>query len=73
MYIRRLWAVPSSYAKGTGAGPKVRKQLVNKCLLSMQELTRSGPNTVNFPPPEGKKPDAVYTLQTTKESAHLYR
>jgi len=32
-----------------------------------------GPSTVNFPPPEGKKPDAVYTLQTTPESALLYR
>ena len=32
-----------------------------------------GPATVNFPPPEGKKPDAVHTLQTTKESALLYR
>lgn len=32
-----------------------------------------GPSTVNFPPPEGKKPDAVYVVQSTKESAHLYR
>ncbi|KAI9815335.1 MAG: hypothetical protein M1827_002815 [Pycnora praestabilis] len=32
-----------------------------------------GPKTENYPPPEGKRPDAVYTLQTTKESAHLYR
>ncbi|MCJ1394022.1 hypothetical protein MMC18_006900 [Xylographa bjoerkii] len=32
-----------------------------------------GSSTVNFPPPEGKKPDAVYTLQTTPESALLYR
>ncbi|TKA72315.1 hypothetical protein B0A49_03718 [Cryomyces minteri] len=32
-----------------------------------------GPKSVNYPPPEGKKPDAVYTLQTNKESAHLYR
>lgn len=32
-----------------------------------------GPSTVNYPPPEGKKPDTVHTLQTTKESAHLYR
>ncbi|KAL9077459.1 MAG: hypothetical protein Q9161_000304 [Pseudevernia consocians] len=32
-----------------------------------------GPGTVNYPPPEGKNPDAVHTLQTTKESAHLYR
>ena len=32
-----------------------------------------GPATVNFPPPGGKKPDAVHTLQTTKEAALLYR
>ncbi|KAI9872319.1 MAG: hypothetical protein M1830_001779 [Pleopsidium flavum] len=32
-----------------------------------------GPATVNSPPPEGKKPDAVHTLQTKKESALLYR
>ncbi|MCJ1282557.1 hypothetical protein MMC26_001880 [Xylographa opegraphella] len=32
-----------------------------------------GPSTTNFPPPEGKQPDAVYTLQTTRESALLYR
>lgn len=32
-----------------------------------------GPSTVNYPPPEGKKSDAVHTLQTAKESAHLYR
>jgi peroxisomal enoyl-CoA hydratase 2 len=32
-----------------------------------------GPATINFPTPEGKKPDAVHTLQTTKEAALLYR
>ncbi|KAJ9191622.1 hypothetical protein DTO164E3_7783 [Paecilomyces variotii] len=32
-----------------------------------------GPSTVNFPPPEGKKPDVVHVVQSTKESAHLYR
>ncbi|EON67804.1 hypothetical protein W97_07059 [Coniosporium apollinis CBS 100218] len=32
-----------------------------------------GPKTVNFPPPEGKKPDAVVEHQTTPTSAHLYR
>ncbi|KAJ9649458.1 hypothetical protein H2199_000233 [Coniosporium tulheliwenetii] len=31
------------------------------------------PKTVNFPPPEGKKPDAVVEHQTTPTSAHLYR
>jgi hypothetical protein len=32
-----------------------------------------GPATENFPPPQGKKPDAVVTHQTTAESALLYR
>ncbi|KAI9810777.1 MAG: hypothetical protein M1832_001212, partial [Thelocarpon impressellum] len=31
-----------------------------------------GPSTINYPPPQ-KAPDAVYTLQTTAESALLYR
>lgn len=32
-----------------------------------------GPSTVNYPPPQGKEPDAVYVVQTTKETALLYR
>lgn len=32
-----------------------------------------GPATQNFPPPQGKKPDAVVTHQTNAESALLYR
>ena len=32
-----------------------------------------GPATVNYPPPEGKKPDAVHVVQTDMETAHLYR
>ena len=32
-----------------------------------------GPKSQNYPPPEGKKPDAVYEHQTTPDSAHLYR
>jgi hypothetical protein len=32
-----------------------------------------GPATENFPPPAGKKPDAVVEFQTTAESALLYR
>ena len=38
-----------------------------------QLLTDIGPSTVNFPPPQNRKPDATHTLQTTPESAHLYR
>ncbi|CAL5867619.1 uncharacterized protein PFLUO_LOCUS1838 [Penicillium psychrofluorescens] len=32
-----------------------------------------GPSTVNFPPPPGKKADAVHVVQTNQETAHLYR
>lgn len=32
-----------------------------------------GPKDPSFNPPEGKKPDATFTIQTTPESAHLYR
>ncbi|KAH8427057.1 uncharacterized protein LDX57_004775 [Aspergillus melleus] len=32
-----------------------------------------GPSTPSYPPPEGKKPDAVHTIQTTAETAQLYR
>jgi peroxisomal enoyl-CoA hydratase 2 len=32
-----------------------------------------GPATENFPPPKGRKPDAVVSHQTNKESALLYR
>lgn len=33
----------------------------------------TGPKTVNYPPPEGKKPDATFVQKTSKETAHLYR
>lgn len=32
-----------------------------------------GPSTTNYPIPKGRKPDAVHTVQTSKETAHLYR
>ncbi|RDH24586.1 trimethyllysine dioxygenase TmlH [Aspergillus niger ATCC 13496] len=32
-----------------------------------------GPSNVNYAPPEGKQPDAVHVVQTTPETAHLYR
>ncbi|EAW15046.1 putative peroxisomal dehydratase [Aspergillus clavatus NRRL 1] len=32
-----------------------------------------GPSTPNYPPPEGRKPDATYEIQTTTETAQLYR
>lgn len=32
-----------------------------------------GPKSQNFPPPEGREPDAVYEHATTAETPHLYR
>ncbi|PGH07116.1 hypothetical protein AJ80_08055 [Polytolypa hystricis UAMH7299] len=32
-----------------------------------------GPSTVNYPPPQGKQPDATYEFQTTAETPLLYR
>lgn len=32
-----------------------------------------GPSTVSYTPPEGKSPDAIDVVQTTMETAHLYR
>ncbi|RJE26293.1 Peroxisomal dehydratase [Aspergillus sclerotialis] len=32
-----------------------------------------GPSTVSYAPPQGKQPDAVYVVQTTDETALLYR
>ena len=59
--------------QGNWGGPKGERARRPKA-LSLQTLTNGkGPSTVNYPPPGGKKPDAVHTLQTTKESAHLYR
>lgn len=62
----------STLDKETGAGRKVRDEYM--IWTGSSELTHvAGPSTVNYPPPEGKKPDAVYTHQTTAESALLYR
>jgi len=70
MCIRRLWEVRSLLGRAIGVGRKVRKTDPGWEGRIDQGI---GPSTVNYPPPEGKKPDAVHTLQTTKESAHLYR
>ena len=50
--------------------------MVNENLDSSirEELTwRAGPPTINYPPPEGRKADAVHVMQTNAESALLYR
>lgn len=58
--------------QGNWGGPKGEGHRKSNIALERDSL-KAGPSTVNYPPPEGKKPDAVHTLQTTKESAHLYR
>lgn len=37
------------------------------------DFVDAGPSTVNFPPPEGKAPDATHVVQSNDETAHLYR
>ena len=66
-------AVGSSFFVGQGnwGGPKGGDKIQRE--FSKKLTKAQGPGTVNYPPPEGKNPDAVHTLQTTKESAHLYR
>lgn len=41
--------------------------------VSLTEMISSGPSSASYPPPRGKNPDAVYVVQTTPETAHLYR
>ncbi len=65
--------VDSSLDRAIGVGRRVGLSIRAELWIFGTEDVRIGPATVNFPPPEGKKPDAVHTLQTTKESAHLYR
>lgn len=66
-------ALGSSFFVGQGGwgGPKGAR-VFEQALRAMNEQN-IGPSTVNYPPPNGRHPDAVHTLLTTKESAHLYR
>lgn len=67
-------AVGSAFYVGQGnwGGPKgrVRPEFV---FWKRWLIRDPGPSTVNFPPPEGKTPDAVHSMQTTEQSALLYR
>lgn len=74
-------AVGSSFFVGQGnwGGPKGKSRIVtfngpcsHLCLLS-EVVSLIGPSTVNYPPPEGKTPDVVFSVQTGPETAHLYR
>ncbi|KAJ5908992.1 hypothetical protein N7495_001674 [Penicillium taxi] len=58
----------SAFLVGQGGwgGPKGAKTTID-----MNEII--GPATVSFPPPEGKSPDAIHVVQTSLETAHLYR
>jgi len=77
-------AVGSGFYVGQGGwgGPKGRSWLLFDCVQldvspkALVELThslRTGPKTVNYPPPQNKAPDASVALQTTNETALLYR
>lgn len=59
--------------QGNWGGPK--GALCARLLASQRntDLLYAGPSTVNFPPPEGKAPDATHVIQSTNETAHLYR
>jgi hypothetical protein len=57
----------------TGTDLRVRYISTTTSLTGIHADNRPGPKTVNYPPPEGKKPDAEYIYQTNAESAHLYR
>ena len=65
-------ATGSSFFVGQGnwGGPKgkIRRAFELGGLMGF-----SGPSTINYPPPQGRRPDAVHTLKTNRESAHLYR
>ena len=63
--------MPSLLDRAIGVDPEVR--ITIKADRTRRLMESQGPSTVNYAPPEGKRPDVVHTLQTTKESAHLYR
>jgi peroxisomal enoyl-CoA hydratase 2 len=67
-------AVGMSFFVGQGNwnGPKGKISTMAWMIGSYADRI-TGPKTVNYPPPEGKKPDAEYIYQTNAESAHLYR
>jgi acyl dehydratase len=63
--------VSSSFAVGQGnwGGPKgTMHPRVRECTDGFV-----GPKGVNYPPPEGKKPDATFTFATSPSQALLYR
>lgn len=64
--------------KVAGEVQKVRLLFVNLQLLLFLDICSYrvrflGPKTVNYPPPEGRAPDATFIQETNAESAHLYR
>lgn len=59
--------------QGNWGGPKGEFHVGFLRLRKVIDLVNLGPSTVNFPPPEGKAPDATHVIQSTNETAHLYR
>lgn len=68
-------AIGSAFYVGQGnwGGPKGMPRQRAETLSFKYLIVLLGPATVNFPPPEGKKPDAISVTQLTPSSAHLYR
>lgn len=66
-------AVGMSFFVGQGNWNGPKGEIGTISMDALHTNFESGPKTVNYPPPEGKKPDAEYVFQTTAESAHLYR
>lgn len=68
--------VSSGFMVGQGnwGGPKGKFIAVhlNLRVYSMSDRI-AGPKAVNYPPPEGRKPDAVHVVQSTPETPLLYR
>lgn len=70
-------ALGSAFYVGQGGwgGPKGKflSYCISRSVHDILKHRHSGPSTVNYPPPQGKKPDAVSVDQTSSETALLYR
>lgn len=71
--------VSSNFFVGQGnwGGPKGEVSLYHSglmlCGLLILLCRLLGPSTMNYAPPQGKSPDATHVIQSTMETAHLYR
>jgi peroxisomal enoyl-CoA hydratase 2 len=67
--------VDSSSDREDGADQRVsgRNEALVRESKELIQMSHLGPKNANYDPPKGKSPDATYTLQSTPESALLYR